>query len=76
MAATMIPEIELFLSQRSLESGFHMIAITAAIAELFFYLSDRRDHMEIGLKCLLKMWLAATCAVHPLVQPLPQSFFL
>lgn len=42
----------------------------------FFYLSDRRDHMEIGLKCLLKMWLAATCAVHPLVQPLPQSFFL
>ena len=29
---------------RSLESGFHMIA---AIAELFFFLSDRSDHMEI-----------------------------
>ena len=43
-----------------------MIAIIAAIAELFF-LSDRNDHMEIGLKYLLKMWLAATCAVHPLV---------
>ena len=47
----------------SLESGFHIIAIIAAIAELFF-LSDRSDHgersdhMETGLKksCLLHKW--------------------
>ena len=52
-----------------------MIAIIAAIAE-FFYHSNRSDHVEIGLKYLMKMWLAATCAVDPLVQPLPQSFFL
>ena len=59
-------EIELFLSQRSLslrsalrslESGFHMIAVIAAIAEpLFFFVSDRSDHsvrtdhMETRLK--------------------------
>ena len=40
-----IAEMELFLSQRllllrSLESGFHMIAMIPAIAELFF-VSDR-----------------------------------
>ena len=45
IAATTIAEMELFLSQRllllqSLESGFHMIAMIPAIAELFF-LSDR-----------------------------------
>ena len=40
----------------------------------FFYLIDRRDHMEIGVKCLLKMWLAATCAVRPLVQLFPRAF--
>ena len=38
----LIAEIELFLSQRSLslqslQSGFHMIAIIAAIAELLFF---------------------------------------
>ena len=42
IAATTIAEIELFLSQqslslRSLESGFHMIAIIAALAELLFF---------------------------------------
>ena len=42
IAATTNAEIELFLSQwslslRSLESGFHMIAIIAAIAELLFF---------------------------------------
>ena len=41
-AATTIAEIEKVLSQwslslRSLESGFHMIAMIAAIAELFFF---------------------------------------
>ena len=45
-----IAVIERFVSQRSLslrslESGFHMIAMIAAIAEHFF-LSDRNDHME------------------------------
>ena len=39
--------------QRSPESGFHMIAMIAAIAELFFFsaitASDRSDHMETRL---------------------------
>ena len=48
IAATTIAEIEKILSQRSfslrsLESGFLMIAMIVAIAELFF-LSDRCDH--------------------------------
>ena len=41
------------LSLRSPESGFHMIAMIAAIAELFFFsaitASDRSDHMETRL---------------------------
>ena len=40
------------MSQRSVESGFHMIAMMVAIDELFFFLSDhsdRRDHMESRL---------------------------
>ena len=50
IVATTIAEKEKVLSQRSLllrslESGFQMIAV---IAELFFFLSDRRDHMETG----------------------------
>ena len=60
IAATTIPEIEKVPSQRllllqslwslrSLESGFYMIAMIAAIAERFF-LSDRSDHMENRLK--------------------------
>ena len=36
IAATTITEVELFISQRSLESGFLMIAMIAAIAKLFF----------------------------------------
>ena len=36
-------------SLRSLESGFHTITMIAAIAELFFVLSDRCDHMETRL---------------------------
>ena len=61
IAATTVPGIEKVLSQRSLllrsprslESGFQMIATIAAMAELFFFLSDRRDHsdrMETRLK--------------------------
>ena len=60
IAATTIAEIELFLSQRSLslrslESDFLMIAMIAAIAELFFLSdcidhSDRSEHMETRLK--------------------------
>ena len=63
IAVTMIADIELFLSQRllslrllrrlqSLESGFHMIAVITAIAELFFLSdgSDCSDHMETRLK--------------------------
>ena len=46
IAATTIAEIELFLSQRSLslrslEGGFHMIAIIAALAELLFFSAIR-----------------------------------
>ena len=59
IAVTTIAEIELFISQRllslrSLESGY-MITMIAAIAEVFFFLSDRSDHsdgsdhMETGL---------------------------
>ena len=40
--ATTIAEIELFLSQRSLESGFHTIA---AIAELFFCSDDMETRL-------------------------------
>ena len=55
IVATTISGIELFPPQRSsslrslrsLESGFHMIA---AIAQLFFFLSDRSDDMETRLK--------------------------
>ena len=36
-------------SLRSLKSGFHIIAMIAAIAEPFF-LSDNSDHMETRLK--------------------------
>ena len=61
IAATTVAGIEKVLSQRSLllrsprsrESGFQMIATIAAMAELFFFLSDRRDHsdrMETRLK--------------------------
>ena len=64
IAGTTIADIEKVLSQRSLllrsprslESGFHMIATIAAIANLFFFLSDRSDnsdrsdHMETRLK--------------------------
>ena len=60
MTATTIAEIELFvpqqsLSLRSLESGFLMIAMIAAITELFFLSdcidhSDHSDHMETRFK--------------------------
>ena len=54
IAATTVAGVEKVLSQRSLllrsprslESGFHMIATIAAMAELFFFLSDRRDHSD------------------------------
>ena len=59
IAATTIADIELFISQRplslgSLESGFHMIAMITAIAEVFVQSdrsnhSDGSDHMETGL---------------------------
>ena len=50
IAAKTITEIELFVSQRSLslrslERGFHMITMIAAIAQVFF-LSDRSDHSD------------------------------
>ena len=52
-----------------------MIAIIAAIAELLF-LSDRSDHIETGLKYLLKLWLRRYMRSSPSVQPLPRAFCL
>ena len=52
-----------------------MIAIIAAIAELLF-LSDRSDHIETGLKYLLKLWLRRYMRSSPSVQPLPRAFAL
>ena len=45
---TTLEQIAKVLSQRSLQSGFHMPAKIAEIAELFF-LSDGSDHMETRL---------------------------
>ena len=50
---TILNELNPLWSLRSLESGFHMIAMIAAIVELFFFLSDLYEpsvHMETGLK--------------------------
>ena len=54
IAATTIAEKDFLLSQRSLESGFHMIAKIASIADFFCLRdssdhSDRSDHMETRL---------------------------
>ena len=53
---TTFQQIAKVLSQRSLQSGFHMTAMIAAIAELFF-LSDGSDHMETRLWYKLRIML-------------------
>ena len=51
---TTFEQIAKVLSQRSLQSGFHMTAMIAAIAAIAaiaerFFLSDGSDHMETRL---------------------------